>query len=221
VSKVLVAHLPHLVFVVAGVVAFFWAGYRQPRRVAGPRAQPEKHPTHRSSPSPVRHSVARRGLLALVPLIGAGVTGGVIYGINLARDRPSGAVIWAHVGISLAALLLVAYKLASLGGARLRSGLRLERVPEFLSLLLGALLVPLLATGILDLLRPGAASFVAYSHLIASAWWAGLLLWHLWRYLLPALRSLAKSRVHAGGLPPSAHVEPTRSPDRPTARLRR
>ena len=55
--------------------------------------------------------------------------------------------------------------------------------------MLGALLVPLLITGIVLLIAPSTGSFMAYLHLVAAAWWTAMLVWHLWRYMAPAVRS--------------------------------
>jgi hypothetical protein len=138
----------------------------------------------------VRRTVARRALLALAPLIGAVATGAVLYGLDVGRDRPGAGVIWSHVGFSVLALLLVAYKLKALGGARLRFAVTGQRVSDLLSLVLGALLVPLLITGIVLLIAPSTGSFTAYLHLVGSAWWTAMLVWHLWRYMAPAVRSV-------------------------------
>jgi hypothetical protein len=208
VKQLLVEHAPHLAFVVVGVVAFFWTAYRKPRarpdRANAPRRQPaanhlaratvagqEREGTaSKAAPAPVRRSVARRGLLALGPLLGALGTGAILYGVNVWGRPVPAAVIWAHVGISVLALLLVGYKLADLGASRLRRAVIRQQMPQLLSAILGALSIPLLVSGIDLLLAPGTASFAAYSHLIASAWWTGLLLWHLRRYVGPSLRAL-------------------------------
>jgi hypothetical protein len=115
--------------------------------------------------------------------------------VNVGGAPVPGALIWGHVGVSVLALLLVGYKLASMRGKRIRSGLKRARLSELLSLVLGVLFVPLLVSGIDLLLAPSGASFAAYSHLVASAWWTGLLLWHLRRYIGPALRAVADRRA--------------------------
>jgi hypothetical protein len=182
-----VQHLPHLAFVVVGVIAYFWVGYRhRPHDRVAPASGPPTAPTSRR----VRPTVARRALLALAPLIGAVATGAVLYGLDVGRDRPGTGVILSHVGFSVLALLLVAYKLKALGGARLRLAISGQRVSDLLSLVLGALLVPLLITGIVLLIAPSTGSFTAYLHLVASAWWTAMLVWHLWRYMAPAVRSV-------------------------------
>jgi hypothetical protein len=226
VTQLLVEHAPHLAFVVVGVVAFFWTAYRKPRarpdrasaNVPGRRLAPN-HPARAtvsgqerdgvareiSRPS-VRRAVARRGLLALGPLLGALGTGAILYGVNIVGRPAPAAVIWAHVGISVLALLLVGYKLADLGASGLRRAVLRQQMPQLLSAILGVLSVPLLVSGIDLLLAPGTASFAAYSHLIASAWWTGLLLWHLRRYVGPSLRALLDR--DGAGLTPHAHAGP-------------
>jgi hypothetical protein len=97
-------------------------------------------------------------------------------------------VIWAHSGIATLPLLLVLFKVADLGMVRIRRAFTRQRLPELVSIILGAVAVPLLVTGIHLLVAPSTRSFMAYSHLISSAWWLGLMLWHLRRYLRPSLR---------------------------------
>lgn len=196
-TKLLLVHAPHIVFVLIGVIAFFWTAYRKPsdtRADARPavRARPAA-PGRPVSPAPrparVKRTVARRSLLALGPLVGALATGAILYGVNLGGGEVPGALIWVHVGVSLLALLLVTYKLADLPRTRLRLRASAQRLPQLISLVLGALSLPLLITGIDLLIAPAGGSFAAYTHLIASAWWTGLLLWHLRRYIGPALRA--------------------------------
>jgi hypothetical protein len=201
----LVQHLPHLAFVVVGVVAYFWVGYRhRPRDTgAGPgqgrRRESQVVASPPTTPRAVRRPVARRALLALAPLIGAVATGAVLYGLDVGRDRASAGVIWSHVGFSILALLLVGYKLKALGCTRLRHAFTSPRLSDVLSLVLGALLVPLLITGIALLITPSTGSFTAYLHLVASAWWTAMLVWHLWRYMAPAVRSA--SEAHSAPAP--------------------
>ncbi len=132
--------------------------------------------------------VARRALAALGPLIAALGTGAILYGVNLGGGRAAGSLVWVHVGVSLLALVLVVYKVASVRRARIRRGLTLKRLTVLVSVTLGVLFVPLLITGIQLLVVPSSASFAAYAHLVSSVWWSGLLLWHLRRYVGPALR---------------------------------
>ena len=190
-SKILAVHWPHILFVVIGIVAFVWVAYR-PERASDDRigARVNVEP---AAPAPkaavVRGSVARRGLLALGPLVGAVATGAVLYGLDVGGGAVSGAVIWIHSGISLLALLLVVYKVGDVGLARIRRAFTRQRLPELVSVILGVLSVPLLATGIGLLVAPSSSSFFAYSHLVAAAWWTGLLVWHLRRYMGASLRA--------------------------------
>ena len=181
-----VQHLPHLAFVVVGVIAYFWVGFRhrgdgshETRAVASGGVAPRQ----------VGRGVARRGLVALAPLLGAVATGAVLYGLDVGRDHAGAGVIWTHVGFSILAMLLVGYKLNALGGVRLRLAITGQRLADVLSLVLGALLVPLLITGVALLIAPSAGSFMAYLHLVAAAWWTAMLVWHLWRHMAPAVRS--------------------------------
>jgi hypothetical protein len=203
-SKLFGAHWPHLSFVVIGVIAFLWTAYR-PQRDQPPAGAERPHGTSTPAPASVRRSVARRGLLALGPLLATVATGAILYGLDVGGvggDSIPGAVIWVHAGISTLALLLVVYKVVDLGPARLRRAFTRQRLPELVSIVLGLLSVPLAVTGVALLLAPSTRSFMAYSHLISSAWWTGLMVWHLRRYLKPSLRA-AVGR-HAGvALPPA------------------
>jgi hypothetical protein len=202
VSKILAAHWPHLIFVALGIVAFLWAAYR-PERTSDDRigSRSRLDGVEPAAPAPkagsVRPSVARRGLLALGPLLGAVATGAVLYGLDVGGGSVSGAVIWIHSGISLLALLLVVYKVGDLGIARIRRAFSRQRLPELVSVILGVLSVPLLATGIGLLFAPSTSSFFAYSHLVSAAWWTGLLVWHLRRYVGASLRAALRSEDRA------------------------
>ena len=203
-----VQHLPHLAFVAVGVIAYFWVGFRhrdgdrphESRAVAPGAVAPRR----------VAQPIARRALLALAPLLGAVATGAVLYGLDVGRDRAGAGVIWSHVGFSILAMLLVGYKLKALGGARLRHAFSSPRLSDMLSLVLGALLVPLLITGIALLIAPSTGSFMAYLHLVGAAWWTAMLVWHLWRYMAPAVRSAGAPAVSA---PPSSAVAPAAGSD--------
>ena len=186
-----VQHLPHLAFVVVGVIAYFWVGFRhrgegshETRTVASGGVAPRRV---------VARGVARRGLAALAPLVGAVATGAVLYGLDVGRDHAGAAAIWSHVGFSILAMLLVGYKLRALGDVRLRLAITGQRLADVLSLVLGALLVPLLITGVALLIAPSTGSFMAYLHLVAAAWWTAMLVWHLWRYMAPAVRSAGQA----------------------------
>jgi hypothetical protein len=215
VSKVLAAHWPHLIFVAIGVVAFFWAAYK-PERTADDRtgaAMPAG--AELAAPAPkagtVGRSVARRGLLALGPLLGAAATGAVLYGLDVGGGAVPGAVIWIHSGISLLALLLVVYKVGDLGVARIRRAFSRERVAELVSVILGVLSVPLLATGIGLLLAPSTSSFFAYAHLVSATWWTGLLVWHLRRYVGASLRTALRPRDAQAPATPAGVVPAVRA----------
>jgi hypothetical protein len=205
-GKVLAQHWPHFGFLVIGVAVFLWFAYRPERdgesRGAGEAALPIPVPA--PPPASVRRSVARRGLLALGPLVATVATGAILYGLDVAGSSPPGAVIWVHSGIAALALLLVVYKVADLGAARLRHAFTRQRLSDLVSLVLGALCVPLLVSGVGLLLAPSTSSWLAYSHLISSAWWTGLMVWHLRRYIGASLRVAFSSRppAHAGRTAP-------------------
>jgi len=163
-----VQHLPHLAFVAVGVIAYFWVGFRHRDGDRPPRASRAVAPGA-VAPRRVARPIARRALLALAPLIGAVATGAVLYGLDVGRDHAGAGVIWSHVGFSILAMLLVGYKLKALGGARLRHAFSSQRLSDMLSLVLGALLVPLLITGIVLLIAPSTGSFMAYLHLVGAA----------------------------------------------------
>ena len=197
-ARLLEEHGAHLGFVVIGIVAFLWVAYR-PERDADDRRQVE--PVRPAQPAPkianVRRSVARRGLVALGPLLATVATGAVLYGLDVGGGSVPGAVIWIHSGISMLALLLVGYKIAGSGLARIRRAFTRDRLPELVSVILGVLSVPLIVTGVGLLLVPSTSSFFAYAHLISSAWWTGLLVWHLRRYVGASLRAAFRSENRA------------------------
>jgi hypothetical protein len=220
-----IAHIPHIIPVVLvwGILIRFWLVQRRLEREGGPgsagtaaqTALPVAKATlstrsQTSAPAaPVRRGVALRGLVALGPLIGALATGLVIYALNLGVGHAGDAAIWIHVGISLLALLLVFYKIAEIGRARLRASLTHARVLRTGgSIVLLALWLPLLVSGVVLLIAPSTASFTAYAHLIASVWWTGLLLWHLRRYLLRAVRAVLARPAPTAGVTPGGPVGP-------------
>jgi hypothetical protein len=132
----------------------------------------------------VRRASARLGLLSLPLLVMAVATGLWLYTIALRDECPSSAAIWLHVVCSALALALVTYKVAEAGRARLARGLDPARfLTDGLSLVLAALAVPLLVTGVVLLFAPGSSSATAYAHLVGSAWWMTLFGVHLMRYL--------------------------------------
>ena len=199
-SKILAAHWPHLIFVAIGVVAFLWVAYR-PERESDERGG-RFAPAYAVAPASVapkatavRRSAARRGLLALGPLLGTVATGAILYGLDVGGGSVPGAVIWIHSGISALALLLVLYKVSDLGTARIRRAFSRDRLPELVSMILGILSVPLIVTGVALLFAPSTSSFFSYAHLISAAWWTGLLVWHLRRYVGASLRAASKKQT--------------------------
>ena len=194
-SKVLAAHWPHFGILVVGVFAFLWAAYRPDRSELPVQAAEPVAP--QAPPTSVRRSVARRGLLALGPLLGTVATGAILYGLDVGGSPVPGAVIWVHAGISTLAALLVVYKVAGMGVPRIRRAFSRERMSELVSIVLALLCVPLAVTGVALLVAPSTGSTMAYLHLISSAWWTGLLVWHLRRYLRASLRSAFSRRQPA------------------------
>lgn len=195
-SKVLAQHWPHFGFLVIGVVAFLWVAYK-PQDGQTPAAEalePVEVPAPAAVATSVRRSVARRGLLALGPLLGTVATGAILYGLDIGGDSVPGAVIWVHAGISTLAALLVVYKVSDLGLARIRRAFSRAQLHELISIVLALLSVPLAVTGVALLLAPSTGSLMAYAHLISSAWWTGLTVWHLRRYLGASLRAAFNGR---------------------------
>jgi hypothetical protein len=144
----------------------------------------------------VRRTSARLGLLALPFLIMAVATGLWLYTVALRDDRPSSLAIWLHVATSAPALALVTYKVAESGRARLARGLDPARfLTDGISLILAALAVPLLVTGVALLFFPGSGSATAYAHLIGSAWWMTLFGVHLMRYLGRSLDAALRGKA--------------------------
>jgi hypothetical protein len=121
-------------------------------------------------------------------------TGAILYGMDVGGYSVPGAVIWVHAGISTLAALLVVYKVSDLGLTRLRRAFSRARMHEVVSVVLALLSVPLAVTGVALLLAPSTASTMAYLHLISSAWWTGLMVWHLRRYLRASLRAAFSGR---------------------------
>jgi hypothetical protein len=136
----------------------------------------------------VRRVSARLGLLSLPLLLMAVATGLWLYTIALRDDRPSALAIWLHVVVSVLGLAIVTAKVAESGRARLARGLDPSRFfTDGLSLILAALVVPLLVTGVVLVVAPASDSATAYAHLIGSAWWMTLFGVHIMRYLGRAL----------------------------------
>jgi hypothetical protein len=198
-SKALAQHWPHFGFLVVGVAVFIWMAYK-PDGARTHDAAPALEPVAPlPAPATVRRSVARRGLLALGPLLGTVATGAILYGLDVGGDSVPGAVIWVHAGISTLAALLVVYKVSDLGWARIGRAFSRARLHELVSVILALLSVPLAVTGVALLLAPSTGSTMAYLHLISSAWWTGLMVWHLRRYLRASVRA-----AFSGGQPARA-----------------
>jgi hypothetical protein len=162
--------------------------------VAGPSASATTARAVRMAASPVVSETARRGAIVLGPLLGAMATGAVIYGLDLSSRRAGGGLVWTHAGLSILLCLLAVYKLAATDWADARRHWRMtQAAPPIGPLLLAALLIPILLTGIVMLVQPSGTSFSANLHLIASAWWTLLALWHLARYASRSMRTLLTS----------------------------
>ncbi len=123
-------------------------------------------------------------------------TGLWLYTVALRDDRPSALAIWIHVATSTVALALVTIKVAESGRLRLSRALDPARfLTDGLSLILAALAVPLLLTGVVLLLSPGSSSATAYAHLVGSAWWMTLFGVHLMRYLGRSLDAALRGKA--------------------------
>jgi hypothetical protein len=198
-SKVLAQHWPHFGFLLIGIAVFLWMAYKPQDGEAPAADEPDPVAVPASAPAPanVRRSVARRGLLALGPLLATVGTGAWLYGLDVVGRPVPGAIIWAHAGISTLAALLVVYKVSDMGVARIRRAVSRVRLHEVVSIVLALLAAPLAVTGVALLLAPSSGSFMAYAHLISSAWWTGLMVWHLRRYLRASLRAAFSARPPA------------------------
>jgi hypothetical protein len=200
VGRFIVLHIPHIVPV---LVAFAFLG----RLAVVVADQPPVHldeaavddwrlaRAERARARRVRRSTSRIGMLSLLPLLAATATGLVLYSFALNDDRPSRLLTWSHAALSVAALALIAWKLADGGVERLRRGLDPRRaLTEGASLVLAALGLPLLVTGAWLLAAPSDSSFSSNVHLVASVWWMLLLGAHLFRYLGRAIDAALRDR---------------------------
>jgi hypothetical protein len=189
VGRFIVLHIPHIVPV---LVAFAFLG----RLALVVADQPPVHldesavddwriaRAERARARRVRRSTSRIGLIALLPLLAATASGFVLYTFALDGRRPSALFSWSHAVISVIALGLVTWKLVDGGIERLRRGFEVHRLlTEGASLVLAALGVPLLVTGVWLLAEPSDGSFASNVHLVASVWWVALFGMHLFRYL--------------------------------------
>lgn len=144
----------------------------------------------------VRRVSARLGLWSLPLLVMAVATGLWLYTIALRDDRPSALAIWLHVVVSTLGLVIVTAKVLESGRARLARGLDSARFfTDGLSLILAALAVPLLVTGVVLIFAPGSDSATAYAHLVGSAWWMTLFGVHIMRYLGRSLDAALRGRA--------------------------
>jgi hypothetical protein len=182
-------HIPHIIpaFVAMGFLGRFAALMADQPPAEFSDAQIEEWRRvriERARSKRVRSASARLGLLSLPILVLAVASGLWLYTIALRDDRPSALAIWFHVATSAVALALVTVKVAESGRVRLSRALDPARfLTDGLSLILAALAVPLVLTGMVLLISPGSSSANAYAHLVGSAWWMTLFGVHLMRYL--------------------------------------
>jgi hypothetical protein len=211
-----IVHLPHLL---PPVIAFaflarlgLWAADQPPQHFSDEAVlewRLERDALHAERRRPVRRSTARAGVLSLAPLVGAFGTGLAIYTFNLRNDRPSGALIWVHLVLSVLGLLVVTGKVLAIGPGRVRASLNVRKPQQaWSSVVLLVLGVPLAGTGALLVLDPSGHSTADYLHLIVSVWWTVLLQWHLWRYLGRAVSAMSRPAVagpaiERGSTPPA------------------
>jgi hypothetical protein len=197
----IVLHIPHII---PAVVAMWFLGRfalvmadQPPAEFSDAQiAEWRRVRVERARNRRVRRVSARLGLLSLPALLAAVATGLWLYTIALRDDRPSSALIWLHVAASAIALVLVTAKVLESGRARLARGLDPSRFfTDGISLLLAALAVPLLVTGVVLLFAPGSGSATAYAHLVASAWWMTLFGVHLMRYLGRSLDAALRGKA--------------------------
>lgn len=198
-------HLPHIV---PPLIAFFFLA----KLAVWAAAQPPSHYTDEQVDEwnqargeaqallrlPVRRRTAVIGLLALAPLIVAFATGLWIYTLSLRGQAAGDWLYWLHVVTGSVGLVLVTIKSGELGRQRIASRLQVRRPQDAIaSLVMLALGLPIIITGVLMLFRPSGGAFTAvdYLHVITGVWWALIVQWHLYRYFARALRSLSKPVV--------------------------
>jgi hypothetical protein len=189
VGRFLLLHIPHIIPV---LIAFAFLGRLAVTVANQPPVSLDESAidawrlqrAERTKARRVRRSAARIGLIALAPLLGAAVSGLVMYTFALDDHQSSTALAAAHAAVSGLALALVTWKLVDAGAERLRRGLDPHRLlTEGASLLLAALGLPLLLTGVWLLAAPSLGGFAANAHLVAGVWWVALFGLHLFRYL--------------------------------------
>ncbi len=79
-------------------------------------------------------------------------------------------------------------------------------------MVLGILSVPLIVTGVALLFAPSTSSFFSYAHLISAAWWTGLLVWHLRRYVGASVRAVSKQQTVAAPVKAGSPGSPVERP---------
>lgn len=209
-------HLPHLL---PPVIAFgfltrlgIWAADQPPQHYGDEEVvlwRAERAALKAERLRPVSRRAARLGLLAMTPLLIAFATGLAIYTFNLRGDRPSELLVWVHTATAAVGLALVTWKAFRLGWRHIRREVSVAKPQRAISsLVLLALGLPLLATGVALLAQPDGDSVLDYFHLITSAWWTILFQWHLWRYLGRAV-SASVRRPQSDPAPAPAHTSPT------------
>ena len=203
-------HLPHLL---PPVIAFaflarlgLWAADQPPQHYSDEEVlewRAMRDALHAERRRPVRRSTSIAGIVALVPLVAAFGTGLAVYTFNLRSDRPSAALVWSHVALSVLGLAIVTWKVLAIGPGRVRAGLDVRRPQQaWSSVILLSLGIPLVVTGVMLVLDPSGHSSADYFHLIVSVWWTVLLQWHLWRYLGRAVSALTRGPARGQQLEP-------------------
>jgi len=147
---------------------------------------------------PVRRRTALIGLIALTPIVLAFLTGLWIYTLALRSSASPGWLIWSHTALSVLALVLVTVKSGELGWRRIVRRIQARRPQDAIaSVTMLAFGVPIALTGVLMLLRPSGGAFTAvdYLHVITGVWWAVIVQWHLYRYLVRAIRAVTGEPV--------------------------
>ena len=196
-------HLPHLV---PPIVAFVflarlavWASRQPPSHYTDEqveewfRIRAEEEARLRQ---PVRRRTARFGLVALGPIVLAFITGIWIYTLSLRGDFSPAWLVWAHIVTSVVGLVLVTVKSIELGWGRIRQRVHATRPQDAIaSLVMLALGVPILITGVVMYFRPSGGDFSPsdYVHIITGVWWALIVQWHLFRYFGRAIRAATGS----------------------------
>ena len=207
-------HLPHLLPPVVAVVFLarlaMWAAQQPPSHYTDEQVDEwnREHAAERALHNrPVRRRTALIGLLSLTPIVLAFLSGLWIYTLALRSSASPGWLIWSHTGISVLALVLVTVKSGELGWRRIVRRLQARRPQDAIaSVTMLAFGVPIALTGVLMLLRPSGGAFTAvdYLHVITGVWWAVIVQWHLYRYLVRAIRAVTGDTAAAAPAAESA-----------------